>query len=134
MSTRMILFLLFIIVDAVGGVFYAREAFTEAMTNVISSEASNTPLTSSPIPTFDTSSCMTGVLDDKPMNVNRCHSEQMWAREQQTPTPYVEHAPPTPTMTKDESSHTAVLFGVAMLAGLFALGAIGAGTMWFLRE
>jgi hypothetical protein len=130
----MIFFLLFVVVDAIGGAFYAREAFTEAMTSVINSQASNAlAVSSAPVPVFDTSACMTGVLDDKPMNVNRCHSEQMWAREQPS-TPYLQPAPPIPTMTKDESSHTALLFGAAMLAGLFALGAAGAGAMWFLRE
>jgi hypothetical protein len=126
----MILFLLFIVIDAVGGVFYAREAFTTAMNKVLASQAPSVNIETQPMPTWDTD-CTS--YDPKPGTANRCHSEMMWAREQ-THQPYVESAPPLPTMSKDDSEQSALWFGAAMLAGLLALGAAGAGTMWFLRE
>jgi hypothetical protein len=131
----MIFFLGFLVVDAILGAFSAREAFTNAMNKVIASQASATStapvFVSSPTPAWD-SSCF-GLNDGKPAMTNRCHSEMMWAREQ-TSTPYVQPAPPVPTMSKGESEQTALWFGATMLAGLLALGAAGAGAMWFLRE
>jgi hypothetical protein len=131
MRPRMIFFLGFMVVDAIFGAFSARDAFTTAMNKVLASQSPpGVNIQTQPSPAWDPD-CSS--YDPKPGTANRCHSEMMWAREQ-TPRPYIDPAPPLPTMSKDASELSAMWFGAAMLAGLLALGAAGAGAMWFLRE
>ena len=131
MRPRTIFFLGFVVVDAIFGAFSAREAFTAAMNKVLASQGTpSVNIETQSTPTWD-SDCAS--YDPKPGTANRCHSEMMWAREHASQ-PYVVPAPPLPTMSKDASEQSALWFGAAMLAGLLALGAAGAGTMWFLRE
>src|ERR1700722_5804113 len=113
------------------GVTLARHAFTHGMTNLISFEVSGTSASAASFGTVDNDCVMYG----RPGSANRCHAEAMWAREETD-------SPAAPSFfslsesdeAKDSSYRTALWFGAAMLAGLLALGGVGACVMWVLRD
>ena len=127
--------LCFVVLLGMGGIALAHYAFTAGITTVIKDEAQTPTIIAGPagVPAFDSECMTTPILSDAPANVTaRCHAETVWNEEHAQP--LIEHAPPIPEMSKDDSISTTLWFMGAMVAGLGALGLIGAGAMWALRD
>jgi len=113
------------------GIMLARQAFTHGMETVIASEPGPATFDSRPIAGLD-SDCVLGPMNDRPVNQNHCHVQELQARD--APADDSSNASMDKGMTKSESEHAALWFGGSMLAIFLALGVVGAGARWFLRE
>lgn len=125
----------FVVLLGMGAVALAHYAFTAGITTVIKAEVQAPVQTSgtSAMPVFDSECLTTSILNDAPANVAaRCHAETVWNEEHAQP--LIVKAPPIPEMSKDDSISATLWFMGAMVAGLGALGFIGAGAMWALRD
>jgi len=123
----------FCLVLALGwiGIMLARQAFTNVMESVIASEPGPATFDTRPIESLD-GDCILGPMNDRPVNQNHCHVQALQARD--APADDSSNASMDKGMTKSESERAALWFGGSMLAILLALGVVGAGAMWFLRE